>query len=127
MRISNPIVALATSLVKARDYDLPEVVSEWQGKKHVHRPNEDQLTIRLFDQEWPNTYAGMDARGGLAGQAFCSTWTVVVLHSRAACVYFSGNLAYRVAKIGDTFISDMKNCTMVGQRSAVERYKAVLP
>jgi hypothetical protein len=127
MHIGNPITALATAWVRARDYDLPEVVSKWQGRKHVHRPNEDQLDMRMFGQSWPNTLAGMDAHDGLAGQAFCSAYTVVVIHGKAACVYFNGQLTYRVEGRNAAFREDLKACNLASQRTAISRYGAELP
>jgi len=124
MNIGHPILALSTAWVKARDFDLPDVTHEWQGRKRITRPNEDSLDYRVFSQNWPNTAGGMDAGGGVAGQAFSTAPTVVVMHENAACVYFNGRLAYRVAKMGTAFREDLRSSDLVSQRHAAAKYGA---
>lgn len=127
MRVSDPLNALSHALSMARHRDLPPVPFTWKGKTEERRPRAEALDVRLFMQSWSSTALGFDLHSGLAGQAFTAAPTVVVMHERAACVYFGERLAYRVAKMGPAFILDMKEGQLVSQSEAREKYGAEMP
>lgn len=127
MRVSDPLNALSYALVMARQHHLPAVPVTWQGRTEDRRPRAEAIDVRLFMQNWSSTALGYDLQSGLAGQAFTSAPTVVVMHERAACVYFGESLAYRIPKMGPAFIQDMKDGDLVSQSEAGRKYGAEMP
>ena len=127
MNICDPVLALTHAMTMARHRDLPDAVSTWRGQEQRSRPQRDELDVRLFMQSWPNTSAGIDAASGMAGQAFCTAPTVVVMWRGTACVYFGECLAYSVTALKGDFLDDMRRGNLASQRSAVSRYDAHLP
>lgn len=127
MRISDPLNALSHALVMARLHDLPAVSVTWKGKTEERRPRAEVLDVRLFMQSWPSTALGFDLQSVWAGQEFTTAPTVVVMHERAACVYFGESLAYRIPKMGSAFLQDMKDGDLVSQSEARQKYGAEMP
>lgn len=127
MRVSDPLNALSHALSMARHRDLPPVPFTWKGKTEERRPRAEALDVRLFMQSWSSTALGFDLDSGLAGQAFTTAPTVVVMHERSACVYFGECLAYRVPKMTADFLEDMKSGDVVSQSEAAARYGAQMP
>lgn len=127
MHVSDPLNALSHALVMARCHDLPAVSFTWQGRTEERRPRAEALDVRLFLQSWSSTALGFDLQTGFAGQAFTTAPTVVVMHDRAACVYFGEDLAYRIPRMGAEFRQDMNKGAVVSQSEAVRRYGASIP
>jgi hypothetical protein len=105
--------SLSRAVMSALIVDLPNV--EYQYRKpgdksgatetRKRRPYESDLGVYHFPQTWGDTSLGF---GGVAGQAFTTAYTTVVVHYRDACVYFGGRFAYRVVVDATTpFLTDL--------------------
>jgi hypothetical protein len=125
MQVSDPLNTLAFALGAAIASDLPAREYEHRGEMRSMRPRRDTVDVVLFAQDWSSTALGFDV--GMAGQAFCSAYTVVVSFERTACVYFAEGLAYSVDTRNPAFIEDLKNRNLAGQIEAAKRYGATLP
>lgn len=125
MQVSDPLNTLAFALNSAIASDLPSREYEHRGETLTMRPRRDNVDVTLFLQEWSSTALGFDV--SMAGQAFCSAYTVVVSHDRAACVYFGEGLAYTADTRNLNFREDLAARRLVGQAEAVKRYAAIRP
>lgn len=124
MRISDPLNSLSHAMTMARLHDLPPVSVTWKGGTILKRPSVDAIDVRLFMQSWPTTQLGFDYDKGIAGQAFTTAPTVVVMHGSAACVYFGERLAYTIRKMGSEFIQAMKDGELPNQSEALMNHDA---
>ena len=88
--------------------------------EYSRRPNEREIEVYSFPQQWSSTALGF---GGIGGQAFTTALTVVVMKDREACVYFGGAFAYKIKKYGQTFFKDMKDHNMQEVAGAHKRYE----
>jgi hypothetical protein len=98
MRVGTCTESLASALYQALAVHLPP-----EGTK---RPREDQCEVFHFLQTWGDTALGFPAQ--VAGQAFSSAYTTVVLHGRDAAVYFNGRFAYVVLDVTDVLMGDIE-------------------
>lgn len=77
---------------------------------------EHEIQVYSFPQTWSNTSLGF---GGIAGQAFTSAQTTVVLtDTLKAAVYFSRRLAYIVKDPSDVFFEHLRQHEMTSVRNA---------
>ncbi len=75
------------------------------------RPYRHEVEIYAFPQSWSDTSLGF---GGMAGQAFTSAYTTVVISDHLhAAVYVGGRLAY-LAEVTNEFMDDVSNHRMLG-------------
>lgn len=77
---------------------------------------EHEMEVYSFPQTWGDTSLGF---GGVAGQAFTSAQTTVVLtNTLKAAVYFSRRLAYVIENPNDVFFDHLRQHDMVEVRKA---------
>lgn len=77
---------------------------------------EHEIDVYSFPQTWNDTSLGF---GGIAGQAFTSAQTtVVIMHSLKAAVYFSRRLAYIIEKPNDVFFEHLCQHKMTSVHNA---------
>jgi hypothetical protein len=107
MRAYNPFESLHSSLAHAIHVALPDITytrKDWTESKkqgadvyvsETQRPTLHDVTVEMFDQTWSDTSCGF---GGMAGQAFTSAYTVVVLCDATLhyAVYHNQRFAYLI-------------------------------
>ncbi len=122
------------AIEKALLTDLPDIEYQYRlpGQKpgpdaktetRRRRPNRWEVEIYTFPQSWSDTSMGF---GGMAGQAFTSAYTTVIIsHHRQAAVYIGGRLAY-VALLTQELMEDVRNHCMRGRvENPSQRYKLI--
>ena len=79
----------------------------------------------IFDQTWGNSMMGID---GPYATLDCVTKapTLVVLGTHNADVFFGGLYAYSCDKSNKSFIDDLSDQVLVGQRKATDKYDAFI-
>ena len=117
------------AIAAALEADLPEIEHSFfrGGKivKEMGRPTQHDVEIYAFPQSWSDTSLGF---GGMAGQAFTSAYTTVVISElRHAVVYIGGRRAYKVEVTGE-FMDDVRSGIVRGivERPS-QRYKLMQP
>ena len=87
----------------------------------TRRPHRGDIDVYAFPQSWSDTSLGF---GGLAGQAFTSAYTTVIISNlRIAAVYIGGRLAY-LAEVDEALMEDIRNHCMIGRTEGPnKRYK----
>lgn len=96
------------SEIEYETYDGWGVERKRTGTK-TRRSNLNEIEIYSFPQTWGSTALGF---GGIGGAAMTTALTVVVFVGREACVYFGGQFAYKIKKINETFMDDMRTYNM---------------
>jgi hypothetical protein len=122
MQVSDPLNTLSHAIHSAVMNDLPDISYEYKGESKSRRPRREDLDVTLFSQQWSSTALGFE--NTVAGQAFTTAYTVVVIHERTACVYFGERLAYKVDTRNANFRDDACNLGLEGQAEARARYNA---
>lgn len=83
------------------------------GEFKDQRPYSGNVETFIFPQTWSSTALGF---GGVGGQAFTAAYTVVVTGPQGdACVYFGGRFAYRVPRLSQVFMEDLRSHSMVSR------------
>lgn len=103
----------------------PKSTDEKFQVKATRRPYSDDLEVYSFPQTWSDTSLGF---GGLAGQAFTTAQTtVVVCEELHAAVYFGRQFAYVVdCRSNPTvFWDDVRHHRMVAVRDRAQYSKAL--
>lgn len=126
MRADSPVESLASALYSALARDLPDLTytyrvpgsnkdgKGWKEEKRCRRPHREDVRVYLFEQDWENTSVGLDELYSIAGQAFTSAYTTVVICDRVAAVYFGGTYAY-LAKFSKVLMDDIIEYRMARQ------------
>lgn len=131
----SPFDTLHRSLASAISKDLDDIKyqsKDWEASKKqdepvfvekTRRPELRDVEIDMFVQTWSDTSLGF---GGVAGQAFTSAYTVVVLCDyNEWAVYHGGQFAYKIRSNDsgfNKFREDLANRCLVG-RMDMRRYK----
>lgn len=149
MRYGNALDALHQALAAALYRDLPDIhyeTRDWatwnkmdkQAQAEAirtntyprltatRRPQDDDVEVIMFPQNWGSTTLGY---GGMGGAAVSSAYTVVVSDHLVSCVYFGrGQLAYRVnyneltTEGREHWMADLRAQDLADCRTAPMRY-----
>lgn len=93
----SPFDAIHAALSAACSRDLPNIVypaSKYRKTETIVRPMPHDCIVHMWPQTWSDTALGYDDQ--IAGQAFTTAYTVVVVRDGYVCVYFGDReqLAY---------------------------------
>lgn len=127
MKSGTAIDTLASALYSAIHKDLPDIEYKrgYSEEISTRRPTEYDCEVYHFPQTWSSTALGF---GGLAGQAFTSSYSTVVLPDTrdVAAVYFGGRFAYLIKNPTDKFWEDVRSYQMkaVGNTSSYRQKAA---
>jgi hypothetical protein len=118
--------SLAAAVTRAIDRDLPDIKykcklydkkredGSYEMEDCARRPHLGEVEVYHFPQTWSDTSCGF---GGIAGQAFTTIYTTVVIESMTnAAVYMGGRHAYTVQCISEEFEEDLRNHRMAAAR-----------
>ena len=125
--MSDVFTSLALAISRAIDRDLPDIDFErktWPNGRDAdpvveivkRRPGHWEVQVYHFPQTWGDTSTGF---GGIAGQAFTTAYTTVVIESSVnAAVYFGGRLAYVLRNPNAAFWLNLRDHRMEAVRNA---------
>ncbi len=107
----SPFDAIHAALSAACSRDLPNIVyppSRYNKIERIVRPTPHDCTVYMWPQTWPDTALGYDDQ--IAGQAFTTAYTVVIMRKGNYCVYFGtrGQCAYAFDR-NDLKMENLKN------------------
>jgi len=133
MRAGNCVESLAAAYYAALYVDLPPVeYRQWTPAMKKDgvlphdapiancRPDDLDVQVAHFEQDWGDTSLGF---GGIGGQAITSAYTTVITCNGSAAVYFAGRHAYSIPEYNNRFILDVRGQSMVAKKDA-GRYRA---
>lgn len=135
MSTDNPVGTLHTCLAHAMYEGFGEIEYEDRDWEHYRKTKEDKYVTKtrkhseydisvmtMFPQMWGSTALGF---GGIGGQAITTAYTVVLASDIQGqyCVYFGGQLAYRIDRPNRVFFEDVANMSMHARDGAKSRYE----